>query len=182
MINPEIAKRYAVGLFYAALKHQVLDRVLEEQNSLASLLKEQPEFRSFLEVPQIQRKEKEELIKGIFLDKLHPVFYHFLLLLLNKHRLNYLIPITEEYEKLVKEHKGVIQAKITTAIPLEKSMVEKLKDKLEKKSGKKIEILLKVEPAIIGGITLILGNQIIDNSISHHLNQLKEEMLELRVH
>ena len=182
MIYPEIAKRYAAGLFYTTTKHGVIDQVSGEQKGLTSLLKKQPKFKNFLEMPQIPSKEKREIVKRIFEDRLHPVFYHYLILLLGKHRSEYLTVIADEYEKLVKEHMGIVQAKVTTAISLDKEVAGKLRNKLEKKIGKKIEMLLDVNPAIIGGITLILGNQIIDNSIRHYLTQLKEQMLEIEVH
>jgi len=182
MIDPEIAKRYAIGLFLAAEKHEVLDRVLEEQKEMLSLFNSQPEFKSFLEMPHISSKEKRELVEKALSRRFHPVLYHFLLLLLRKHRLGYLIPIVNEYEKQLKQHKGIIQVTATTATPLEKTTAEKLASKLEKKTGKKVEMLLKVEPEIIGGISIVLGNQIIDDSIRHHLAQLKDVMLGLEVY
>jgi F-type H+-transporting ATPase subunit delta len=181
VINPEIAKRYALGLFLAVLKKDALERVLGDQKTVVALLREHTDFKSFLEVPQITKREKEEFLKKTFSGRLDAVFYHFLLVLLNRHRFEYLLPIADEYEKLVKEHKGIIPVMVTTARPLSRDMARKLEDKLEKKTGKEIEMLLKVNPAIIGGITLIMKNRIIDHSISYYLRQLKEEMSGLRV-
>jgi F-type H+-transporting ATPase subunit delta len=83
---------------------------------------------------------------------------------------------------LVKEDQGILQARVITARALDPVFKNRLKEELEKSTNKKIEMILKIDPQIIGGIIVILGNKIIDRSIRHQLDELKEEMLALTVH
>ncbi|MCJ7577779.1 MAG: ATP synthase F1 subunit delta, partial [candidate division Zixibacteria bacterium] len=97
-------------------------------------------------------------------------------------RIKYLLVMAEEYERLVKEDQGILQAHVITARALDPVFGNRLKEELERNTGKRIEMILVIDPQIIGGIIVILGNKIIDKSIRHQLDELKEDMLAIRVH
>jgi F-type H+-transporting ATPase subunit delta len=182
MTESKLARRYALALFHSALRQKILDPVFADLQSLAQIWKENPKFKKFLEAPQILLQEKKTLFQQGFKGRTTDTVFQFLLLLLEKHRLSYFFAICEEFEKFLKEEEGIIPAEIITALPLEKIEKDKLKEKLEKKTGKRIEMLLKVEPEIIGGMIVKLREQIIDQSIRHQLVRLRDDLLSLKVH
>jgi F-type H+-transporting ATPase subunit delta len=182
MIESQVARRYASALFRTAKRVDQVDRILDDLKAIADLLRGDPNLKNFLEAPQILDQYKRELITTVFKHLVSEVLFSFLLLVLNKHRIEYLLAMTAEYERLVKEDQGILQARIITARALDSIFKSRLKEELEKSTDKKIEIILRIEPQIIGGIVVILGNKIIDQSIKHELDELKEKMLALRVH
>jgi F-type H+-transporting ATPase subunit delta len=182
MIESQVARRYATALFRTAKRIDQVERILEDLKAIADLLRKDPSLKNFLEAPQILDQYKKELFTTAFKHIVSEALFSFLILVLDKHRIQYLLGMAEEYERLVKEDQGILQARIITARALDSVFRNRLKEELEKSTGKKIEMLLKIDPEIIGGIIVILGNQIIDKSIRHQLDELKEEMLALTVH
>ncbi len=182
MIESQVARRYAAALFRTAKRTDQVERILDDLKAIADLLRKDPSLKNFLEAPQILDQYKRELITSAFKDLISEALFSFLVVVLDKHRTEYLQAMAKEYERLVKEDQGILQARVTTTRALDPLFRDRLRDELEKTTGKKIEMLLRIDPKIIGGIIVILGNKIIDRSIRHQLNELKEEMLTLAVH
>ena len=182
MIESQVARRYATALFRTAKRIDQTDRILDDLKAIADLLRKDPNLKNFLEAPQILDQYKRELFTTAFKDIISEALFSFLVVVLNKHRIEYLLAMAKDYERLVKEDQGILQARVTTTRALDPVFKNRLKEELEKTTGKRIEMILKIDPQIIGGIIVILGNKIIDRSIRHQLDELKEEMLALRVH
>jgi F-type H+-transporting ATPase subunit delta len=182
MIESQVARRYATALFRTAKRVDQVDKILDDLKAIADLLRKDPNLKNFLEAPQILDQYKRELFTTAFKDLVSEALFSFLILVLDKHRIQYLLAMAKEYEELVKEDQGILPARIITARELDPVFRNKLKEELEKSTGKKIEMLLKIDPQIIGGMIVILGNKIIDRSIKHQLDELKEDMLALTVH
>jgi F-type H+-transporting ATPase subunit delta len=182
MIESQVARRYATALFRTAKRIDQVDRILDDLKAIADLLRKDPNLKKFLEAPQILDQYKRGLFTTAFKHLVSEALFSFLILVMEKHRIEYLLVMAEEYERLVKEDQGILQAQVITARLLDPVFGNKLKEELEKNTGKRIEMILKIELKIIGGIIVILGNKIIDASIRHQLDELKEEMLALRVH
>ena len=182
MISSEVGKKYAAALFKSAKKERLTDPVLEDYRSILEILKKNPAFQNVLEAPQILNKNKKNLLKDLFEGKVSEILLSFLTLLVDRKRIKYLLDIFPEYEKLVKEDKGIVVTEVTTAIPMDEGLSQSLKVKLERKTQKKIEMVKKVDPGIIGGVVVVLGNKIIDRSIKCQLSQLKERISQIRVY
>lgn len=182
MIEFQVARRYATSLFRTAKRMDQVDRILVELKAIADLLRKDPNLKNFLEAPQILDQHKEEVLTTAFKNSVSEALFSFLLLVLEKHRIEYLLAMAEEYERLVKEDQGILPTCFITARPLDPAFADRLKEEFEKNTGKRIEMISKIDPEIIGGIIVILGNKIIDKSIRHQLDELKEEMLALKVH
>lgn len=182
MISSEVGKKYAAALFKLANREKIAGIVLEDYQCIMKIFKENPSFKELLETPQILDKDKKKLLKDLFEGKVSEILLSFLSLLVDRKRIKYLLDIFPEYEKLVKEDKGIMVAEITTAIPMDEASYGSLKVKLERKTQKKIEMVKKVDPGIIGGVVVVLGNKIIDRSIKCQLSQLKERISQIRVY
>lgn len=182
MIESQVARRYATALFKTAKRISQTDRILDDLKAIADLLRKDPNLKKFLEAPQILDQYKRELFTTAFKHLVSEALFSFLILVQGKHRIEYLLAMAEEYERLVKEDQGILQTHVITARALDPVLNHRLKEELEKNTGKRIEMISKIDPEIIGGIVVVLGNKIIDKSIRHQLDELREDMLAIRVH
>jgi F-type H+-transporting ATPase subunit delta len=182
MIESRVAGKYAHALFSAAKRKNQLDTISADLGTISRLLTELPHLKTLLESPQILEKEKGELISNTFRGRISEVLLSFLYLVLSKHRIAYLLPMQDEFGRLVKEDQGIVTARLITARQMESSLIIDIVNELEKTTGKKIETKTEIDPNLIGGIVIVLGDRIIDRSIRYQLNQLKEQMSALRIY
>ena len=182
MRETRVARRYALALFKTAMDSGNLEIVAGDIQQLRSLTGKDKYFLGFLEAPQVPTEHKIEFLQNTFTTRLAPRLLMFLELLLEKHRTNLLPEIADEFEKLMEEHQGFIKARVLTATFLSDELKGRLKEKLEIISGKKIEIIHKVDKSIIGGIIVFLHNRVIDKSIKHQIDVLKQDLLKVKVH
>jgi len=181
MIESKVARKYAQALFRTAKGMGEVKRISEDLKALSDLLKKNPLLKNFLESPRVLEKDKKQLLSSTFKPLLSEALFPFLMLVVSKHRIQYLLPMAEEFQRLVKEAQGIVEARLLTARSIDQTLVDEIRQELEKNTGKKVEIGLQVEPELLGGIVIILGDKIIDRSIRYQLNQLKEQMSALEV-
>ena len=182
MREPRVAHRYAHALFQVAVSRDMLDIIASELFQLKSFIEKDKRFLLVLEAPQILKSEKERLINLLFAARLSPPLVSFILLLIEKSRIDFLIEITREFEELLEDYRNIIKARVTTALPIDEKYKEQLRAKLEKLSGKKIEIIHKIDKGIIGGIIVQLNYQVIDRSVRFELDTLKHDLMALKVY
>jgi F-type H+-transporting ATPase subunit delta len=182
MRQPGVAHRYAHALFSVALSRGMVDIIASELFQLKSFAEKDRRFIDFLEAPQVTTEHKVELIRTLFTTRLSQPLVSFLLLLIEKSRIEFLSEIAGEFEELLEEHRGIIKAKVTTAVGVDDEFKNKLKGRLERLSGKSIDIIHKIDKEIIGGIIVQLQYKIIDRSVRNELNILKHDLLSLKVY
>lgn len=182
MRDTKIARRYAMALFKVALNSDTLDIVLIDLNQLKSFAATHKDFLGFLKSPSVRDDDKMNLLKALFTTRLSPQLLSFLELLLHKHRIDLFQEIVAEFDRIVEEHYGIIKTRVVSAVHLSDDVKAALKAKLERISGKKIEIIHKIDRSIIGGIIIYMHNQVIDRSIRHQLYQLRHDLLSVKVH
>lgn len=182
MIAAEVAKRYAHGLFMLAVEKSLVDVIAEEMKQIDELLTADRSLLNFLAAPQVRDVDKYAALKAIFSGKVSKALEEFLILVVSKRRDAYLHEIAEEFEELVLAHKGYVKTRAVTAVPLTDQEKQSMVSRLEAKSGKKIVLVTEIDPSIIGGVVVFLGNQIIDKSIRHQLDSLKSDLQALKVH
>ena len=182
MRETKVARRYALALFKTSKDSGNLDIAAADIQQLNSFTAKDKNFLNFLEAPQVPTEQKKALLKELFTTRLSPRLLLFLDLLLDKHRTNLLPEIAEEFEKLMEEHHGLIKARVVTAVHMADDYKSRLREKLENMTGKKIEIIHRIDKSIIGGIVIFLHNMIIDRSIRHQLGILRQNLLKIKVH
>ena len=181
MIPRGIAKRYSTALFNAAVDMNAVDDVSNDTAAFRKLLLENPSLRGFLLSPQVLTKEKKSVLENSLKGRATDLFVEFLVLLIDKKRFPHVEEIMDGYGHLYEQHKGIIEIRAITAIPLEESLREKTIRILGERLGKKIRLTEKVDPEIIGGMILILEDKIMDGSVRYDLQKLKRELDEIRV-
>jgi F-type H+-transporting ATPase subunit delta len=176
-----VSRKYATALFQAAVNAKAVDQVADDLNSLAGLMQVNPSFLKYLASPQEGAERKREFLKQTLESRTNPLTFRFLLLVLDKKRTTYLSGIAEEFQNQVRRHKGIVRAKVTTAMPLDQDQAGRLSLQLGRLTGKTVEIETQVDPAVLGGVIVAYDNQIIDRSVRRGLDDLKETLMKVRV-
>ena len=182
MLSQEVAKKYSNALFLSVQEKGLIDEAYEQFNSLKELIANDNTLVNFLSAPQVSDENKLALVRNVFEPRIEKLFVEFLVVLVNKNRVKFLPEVIDEFDRLVEAERGIGRVSVITAIPMTDAERTKLKSKLHAKT--KLEIVLeeKVDPSILGGMIIILHNEIIDGSVSHGLNKVEEQLTKVRVH
>jgi F-type H+-transporting ATPase subunit delta len=176
-----VARKYAVALFQAASHAGEIDRVASDLSSLTELNAADPRFLRHLASPQVTTRSKKELLDTILKGRASEITRRFLLLVLDKKRLDSLFEIFEKFHELVLKHRGIVKAEVKTAVPLEPAHVDRIRSRLSRMTGKTIDLESRVDPEILGGVIVAFENQIIDRSVRRGLDDLRDTLLKVRV-
>jgi len=182
MKDTHVAKRYAHALFNVALKKGTVDIISSEIYQLKSFCDKDKRFIGFLAAPQVLTEHKISMVRTLFTTRLSPSLVSFMLLLIEKGRVDHLGEIAREFEKMVEVHKGLIKARVTTAVHVEEDYKNRLRERLEAITGKNVEVLHRIDKKILGGIIVQLNYNIIDDSVKHQLDTLKHDLMSLKVY
>jgi len=182
MIAQQVAKRYSSALFDLAREQNLLDQAWQQFKTLRGYLEKDKTFLDFMSAPQVPDEDKNNLIKKVFSSSLEKPLYNFMLFLAVKRRITFLPEIIDEFDRLVKAHKGIAKATCITVSKISDSERQKLIEQLKQKMSLEIELEEKLDKSILGGMIVILHNQIIDGSVSHGLEELKNRLMKVKVH
>ncbi|MBN1212094.1 MAG: ATP synthase F1 subunit delta [candidate division Zixibacteria bacterium] len=181
MIAHEVAKKYAHALLMVVKEKNLIDRADEQMTGLRELIRRDRSLINFLTAPQILEEKKYELVRKVFSERLERVLIEFLVVLIDKHRVRFLPDILDEFDRLVNAEKGLLRATVISALQLDQSVYDSLKPKLEKKTGLKVEIEKKIDPSILGGMIVVMHDEIIDGSVRHSLDLIREKLERVKV-
>jgi F-type H+-transporting ATPase subunit delta len=171
----ELAQVYARSLFEVALEHDALDELREQIGQFADAVNENRELAVFFFSPYFSTKEKQEAL-GRILDGANPVLMNFLSLLIENHRMPVIFRIRQEYQRLWEEENRMLPVQITSAIALDDATTASLGETIGERAGRKVTLAAIVDPDILGGIILRVGNSILDASIRNRLEQLRRHV------
>jgi F-type H+-transporting ATPase subunit delta len=172
-MNP-VARRYALALYEEARARSVAEAVDADVLALGESLRNIRELRSALTSPVISRSRKEAVVKRLFDGRLHPLVTSFLLLLIRKEREDLAPAVVAAYTALVDEREGVVEARVRSARPLSVDQAESLRKRLEADTGRSIRLRLDVDPALLGGLVVRVGDRVHDGSLRHQLDLLHD--------
>ena len=171
-----VAKTYAQSLFEVGLELETLDSFKEQLGTLVNLLEENADFMELFKTPKISTDAKKKIIEEIFKDTFSSEFLNFLRILFDKGRATHIVEIKQHFDSMLKKHMNIEVAEVISAVKLSDDEKEKLKEKLEKLTGKTIELKTSVTPEIIGGLFIKIGDKVIDSSIKSKLENIKENL------
>jgi len=175
------ARRYAYALLIAATKVGELDRVEAEVQSLRDLFARTPQLVKFLMQPLVPFSEKERLLRQRLEGRLSPVTLHFLLTVVKHKRAEAFEHIARVFEELVREYRGEVVAEVTSAVPLTDHERAITLQRLQEITGKKVLLRERVDPSIVGGMRIIVGNKLLDLSLRGHLERIRERLRQVFV-
>jgi F-type H+-transporting ATPase subunit delta len=168
----EIAVVYGRSLFEAALDQDKLDVVREQVGQFADALAEDHNLQVFFFSPYFSTAEKRDGL-GKALDGADPILVNFLELLIENHRMPVIFRVRRAYDALWEEENRLLPVSVTSAVELDKETVGQIGDRIAEQTGRKVELSAQVDPDILGGIVVRVGNQVLDASVRNRLEQLR---------
>lgn len=176
-IQASLSGRYAVALFDLARDSNALDTVAGSLAGLKAAAAQSADFKSLINSPVLSREAAGKTIAAVASSMgLDPLTTKFLGVLAANRRLGQLPAVIRAYETLLSNHKGEARAEVTSAHPLDADQVTALSRSLRARVGRDVAIDAKVDPAILGGLVVKIGSQMIDSSIRTRLNTLAMAM------
>lgn len=175
--DTRVAKRYAAALFNTALGRGAAEAVREDLRGLASLWTGMPLLRRTLESPLVPASRKRDLVDRVLAPRLHELTVRFLHLLIEKRREEVLLSVHRTYDRLADLQEGIVRVQAVTAVELDDVQRAALMEALERRTGKRVDLSLRTDPAIIGGVVVQLEDTVIDGSVRGALERLRERML-----
>jgi len=177
MIERRIVRRYASALFAAASKADAVDQVESDLGLVGLTVESSPALWEAITSPIIPPEKKRAILEEIFKGKVHEITLSYLRLLVDKRREEAILQTEEEYVLLANEARGIVEAEATTATPLDEVQQGQLASKLSATTGKQIRLECKIDPTVIGGVRVRIGDTVIDGSIRGQLDALRESLL-----
>lgn len=171
-----VATRYAQALLEAARKADALDGVVASYSAVSAALDANPEVRSFLEGPQVAEADKKQLLAAAFAERIEPVLLRFFYLLIEKNRIEHIQEIAAEFARRAERAQGFARAEVVTAVPLDADLEEALGAKLKTLTGREMILEKKVDPAVIGGVKVTIGDRVIDGTVRTDLKRLRRSL------
>ena len=171
----EIAAVYARSLFEVAREQDKLDVVREQLGEFADAMHDSRELQVFFFSPYFSTKEKSEGLDRIVSDA-DPVVQNFLKLLIDNHRMPVIFRVRRAYEELWDEENKLLPVRVTSAIELDAQTISQIGDRIAEQTGQKVDLSSEVNPEILGGIVVRVGNSVLDASIRNRLEHLRKQV------
>ena len=176
MAHDPINTGYARALFEMAQAEGVISRVEEELFRLSELLKGNPELLQFLKDPNIKSEGKRRALSDLFQGRVHPLVLTTLTSLSDQDRGGRVLHVIEEFSGIAATARQKVTGEVTTAITLDSDTLSRLVTALNRATGKNVQLFQKVDPAILGGAIIKVGEQIIDGSLRRKLDQMQAKL------
>lgn len=171
------AKRYAKSLLSLALEQGTIDAVRADMLLVRQGVSDSHDLKSLLTSPIIKSEKKIAILSEIFKGKISELSEKFIALVTTKGREALLPAIANAYEEAYREHKNISTVEVTSAIALSDEQKKKILALAAKQGVENAEVIEKVDPALIGGFVMRMGDRQIDASISNRINTLKQELI-----
>jgi F-type H+-transporting ATPase subunit delta len=171
----EVAEVYARALFEVAVEHDKLDEIHEQLGQFADALNDSRDLATFFFSPYFSTDEKKDAL-GRAIDGADPAFMNFLQALVERHRMPVIFRIRARFEELYEEERKLLPVHVTSAVALDEKTVKGIGKRIGEQIGRTVELSSNVDPEILGGIVLRVGNFVLDASIRHRLEQLRKQV------
>jgi F-type H+-transporting ATPase subunit delta len=171
----EIAEVYSRALFDVAQEHDILDDVHDQLAQFADELDKNRDMQVFFFSPYFSSQEKKDGI-GKLIEGADEHFVRFLELLAERHRMPAVFRIRRDFDELYAEERKLLPVTVTSAVELDEGTVKEIGRKIEENTGRKVELTAKVDPYVIGGLVMRVGNIVMDGSIRARLERLRKQV------
>ncbi len=176
MTNSRAAYRYALAILNDAEENNRIDTVSHDFEQVEKIIKQSRDFIWFLRSPVINAEKKKKILREMFEEKVSQPISDFLLFLVDKRRENILSEIIKQYHLIRDQRLSILRAVVHTAIELTPQQQQTLLDKLSRKTGKQVQLILLRDPSMIGGLTVHYDDMVLDGSIRHQLEMMARKL------
>ncbi len=167
-----VSERYALSLYEIAADSKNEKQYLDELTAVCWIFEREPEFLKVLQTPSIAMDDKRNVLKKVFEGRIQQYLLNFLMLITEKGRVGLVRDMCQAYKEHYYFENGIIEVRAITAKELSDALSQKLKTKMEAVTGKKVVLETTVDPSIIGGIVVKLGNEQFDTSLKTRLDEI----------
>jgi F-type H+-transporting ATPase subunit delta len=171
----DIAQVYSRSLFEVANEKGDLDEVHEQLGQFTDALSESRELQAFFFSPYFSTEEKKDGIRRV-IEGGNEHFVNFLELLVEKHRMPALFRIRRAFDELWQEEHKLLPVEVTSAVELDEQIVRDIGSRIEEQTGRRVELTSTVDPEILGGLRVRVGNMILDATIRNKLERLRKQV------
>ncbi|GAB3824126.1 ATP synthase F1 subunit delta [Pontibacter rugosus] len=173
MSEIRVASRYAKSLLELAIERNELEQVNADMQLFSKVVSQNRDFQLLLENPIVKSDKKLAVINAIFQGKVQELTLSFFNLVARKNRESALEAVAKSFQDQYKVEKGIQTAEVISAVPLSPALRDELGQRLVAETGKRIELVERVDPSLIGGFVLRVGDKQIDSSVKNSLRKLK---------
>ncbi len=171
----EIAEVYARSLFEVAKEHDVLDRVHDELGEFAEALSGDRTLQVFLFSPYFSSQEKRDGVRKV-VSEADDRIVNFLELLAERHRMPALFRIRREFDALWAEENQLLPVTVTSAVELDEGLAEDIGKRIQEQTGRTVELSSNVDPEVLGGLMVRVGNMVLDGTVRNRLERLRKQV------
>jgi F-type H+-transporting ATPase subunit delta len=171
----EIAQVYARSLFEVAKDQDRLDVVREQLGQFADALDDNRELAVFFFSPYFSTGEKKDGLDTV-LDGAEPIVHNFLALLVENHRMPVIFRVRREFDRLWADENQLLDVQITSAVELDEAVTGRIGEEIGRQTGRRVQLTSTVDPDVLGGIVVRVGNSILDASIRTRLERLRKHV------
>ncbi len=173
-----VAQRYAKALIEIALSNEpVANAIATDLGFINKTINDNPDLKNSLNHPSYSATQKKEVLKKVFMGQVHELTLRLLDLLINKRRLDLLPGVEYSYRKLLNEKNNIVSAKLVSSEALSESNLADIKARLNEYLGKNLSLETTIDPSLIAGFVLRIGDQVIDGSLKGRLNNIEKVLL-----
>ena len=169
--------QYAKALADVALEQGAAEPVAKQLSAFGILYAESAELRNFLSSPAVSRQAKHGVLEKL-LGRLgaSKILRNFLFVIADKHRTHILPEIIAAFEDEIRKRQGIAEAQVSSAVELSAAQKKELARKLERLTGSRVEAKYSLDPELLGGAVVRVGDTVYDGSVRHRLNQLRARL------
>lgn len=172
----QLGATYATALLAAAKSEGAVDEVLSQLGQLVTeTLREHPSLASVLESPRVNVEEKQRVLDRLLGSQVHPVLLRFLKVTAVRGRLGYLSAMLRSAETQHNEAEGRLVAEVRSAVPLTDTLRKQVREQLSNKFSKDVRLIEQVDPAVIGGVVIRIGDTVFDASVAQRLEAMSQK-------
>jgi F-type H+-transporting ATPase subunit delta len=177
MVTGSVARRYAKALLLIGIDEDNYERIGREVRALAGAMKTSAELTQTLSNPVFPRSDREKVLRAL-LDRIGatPAVVNFTRLLLDRERVAVLPDISRELDAMIDARAGRVAARVTSAAPLDDQQKKRLVKTLESLSGKKVDMAVEHDPALLGGLVAQVGDVVYDGSLRTQLERIRQDL------
>jgi F-type H+-transporting ATPase subunit delta len=170
-----VASTYAEALYEAALDADAVERVAADAEAFSEALESSDELRMALENPEIDSGAKKGIVAAVAADA-QPLFANFLQVLVERGRIAEFLEIAAAFRERVARATARLEVEAVTAIPLPDDLRARIVESLEAKTSSRVDLTESVDPDVVGGLVLNVGEVVVDGSVRHRIEELRREL------
>lgn len=174
----ELAREYGEGLYALTEEESISADVLEQMLALRTLFREQPDFCRLLGNMSLSKQERVTILDRVLRGQTHPYLLNFLKILCERGVLNEYEGCLSAFKALYNQAHGIVEATVTTAVPLDEAQRVQMTEKLGKMTGKTVTLTEKLDASLLGGVLLEMNGQRYDNTLKNRLESIHSAMVQ----